>query len=166
MALHSFPRRDWSFPMKRLYQILCVGLLAALVFLPLLQVIMRDLLGAALIGSGELTRFLLICLVFVSYPLVIDNRENVVMSELRSLITGKAGIALTFLISISATIACAFLSYTAYISIMGNLTNSTPTLKIPSWIFFGATFLGAGLGALVHLRQGLHGSASPAIKGE
>ncbi|WP_321449871.1 TRAP transporter small permease subunit [uncultured Cohaesibacter sp.] len=152
--------------MKRLYQILCVGLLAALVFLPLLQVIMRDLLGAALIGSGELTRFLLICLVFVSYPLVIDNRENVVMSELRSLITGKAGIALTFLISISATIACAFLSYTAYISIMGNLTNSTPTLKIPSWIFFGATFLGAGLGALVHLRQGLHGSASPAIKGE
>ena len=66
---------------RRFLAAFCVLVLAALVMVPFIQVMMRDVAGAAIIGAEEFTRFLLIVLVFAAYPLVVAERENIVMSE-------------------------------------------------------------------------------------
>ena len=47
--------------------------------------------------------------------------------------------------------AAGFIAYVTATNISRNLTNATPTLGIPFWIFLGATFFGFAGAALVHL---------------
>lgn len=49
---------------------------------------MRDLSGAPPVGAEEITRFPLIVLVFAAYPLVVHERENIVMTEIREALPG------------------------------------------------------------------------------
>lgn len=136
---------------KRSLELVCVLLLLALVAVPFIQVIMRDVFGAAIIGAEEFTRFLLICTVFVSYPLVVENGENIVMGEIREALPDLLGRAINLLISVSAVAACGFVAVVVLLNISSNFGNATPTLKIPFWIFLGAAFLGFAGGAVVHL---------------
>ena len=136
---------------KRSLELVCVLLLGALVAVPFIQVVMRDVFGAAIIGAEEFTRFLLICTVFVSYPLVVENGENIVMGEIREALPDLLGRAINLLISVSAVAACGFVAVVVLLNISNNFGNATPTLKIPFWIFLGATFFGFAGGAVVHL---------------
>lgn len=137
--------------MRRALEIVCVLLLAALVAVPFVQVIARDVFGSAIVGAEELTRFLLICNVFVAYPLVVHHRENIVMDELLDALPAKLNRALHRLIALSAIAACGFLAWVAVENISGNMRNATPTLKIPFWIFMGATAFGFAAACLAHL---------------
>ncbi|TKA97206.1 TRAP transporter small permease [Cereibacter changlensis] len=139
--------------MRRLLEILCVLLLAALVAVPFIQVIMRDVFGAAIVGAEELTRFLLICTVFIAYPLVIDSGENIVMGELREALPPRLRSMVGMLISVCAITTCGFLAWVTVDNISANLKNATPTLKIPFWLFMGATAFGFAGACLVHLRH-------------
>lgn len=137
--------------MRKLPEIVCVCFLGALVLLPFLQVIMRDVFGAPIVGAEELTRFLLICTVFVAYPLVVNGRENIVMAEIRSILPEKANKRLDLVIALASLGACALIAVVTANTISDNLNNATPTLKIPFWIFLGANFIGFGGAAIVHL---------------
>ena len=142
--------------MRRALEIICVLLLAALVAVPFVQVIARDVFGSAIVGAEELTRFLLICSVFVAYPLVVNHGENIVMGELLDALPNRAKKTMNFLISFGAITTCGFLGLVAVQNISGNMNNSTPTLKIPFWIFMGATafgFIGAFIVHLFNLRR-------------
>lgn len=130
---------------------LCALVLLALVLTPFLQVVMRDVFGAPIIGAEELTRFLLIVLVFVSYPLVVHERENIVMTEIRDALPGAAPLALVRLSALLGAAATLFMAYVGWTTIMGNLGRATPTLGIPLWLFFGAAFLAFAGAALAHL---------------
>jgi TRAP-type C4-dicarboxylate transport system permease small subunit len=136
--------------MRRLLEIVCVILLTALVAVPFVQVVARDVYGAAIVGAEELTRFLLICNVFIAYPLVVHQRENIVMGELLDALPARLNKALHMLIALAALIACGFLCWVAVTNISGNMRNATPTLKIPFWIFMGATAFGFGAACLAH----------------
>lgn len=142
--------------MRRPLEIICVLLLAALVTVPFVQVIARDVFGSAIVGAEELTRFLLICTVFVAYPLVVRQGENIVMGELLDALPTRANKVVNFLISFGAIATCGFLGWITVDNISDNMKNATPTLKIPFWIFMGATsfgFVGACLVHLVNLRR-------------
>ncbi|MFN7104358.1 MAG: TRAP transporter small permease [Pseudorhizobium sp.] len=65
----------------RILTVVVALLTAGLVLVPTTQVVMRSIFALPFIGAEELTRFLLICLVFCSYPLVVANGENIVMGE-------------------------------------------------------------------------------------
>jgi TRAP-type C4-dicarboxylate transport system permease small subunit len=135
---------------------LTVLLLAGLVVTPSLQIVMRGLFGLPFIGSEELSRFLLICLIFTAYPLVVAEGENIVMGELKAALPALARRVLDLTISLAAVGSSAFLAWVTYQTIYGNLRNVTPTLKIPFWIFLSATligFAGAAIVHLVHLRR-------------
>ncbi len=54
-------------------------------------------------------------------------------------------------ISVSAIAVTGFIAYVTATNISKNLTNATPTLGIPFWIFLGATLFGFAGAALVHL---------------
>ncbi len=137
--------------MRRLLEILCVLLLGALVTVPFIQVIARDVFGSAIVGAEELTRFLLICTVFVAYPLVVNHGENIVMGELLDALPRRAKRAVNVLISIGAIATCGFLGWVAVDNISDNMRNTTPTLKIPFWIFMGATAFGFAGACVVHI---------------
>ena len=139
--------------MRKLLEIVSVLLLAALVAVPFIQIIAREVLGSAIVGAEELTRFLLICTVFVAYPLVVASHENIVMSELLDALPARAGRALRFVILAAGIATCGFLGWVAFQNIMGNMRGATPTLKIPFWIFMGATTFGFAGACLVHLVQ-------------
>ncbi|SFH47722.1 TRAP-type C4-dicarboxylate transport system, small permease component [Palleronia marisminoris] len=137
--------------MRRILEIICVLLLGALVTVPFVQVIARDVFGSAIVGAEELTRFLLICSVFAAYPLVVNHGENIVMGELLEALPPRANKIVNFLISFGAIATCGFLGLVAIINISENLNNATPTLKIPFWIFMGATAFGFVGACVVHL---------------
>jgi TRAP-type C4-dicarboxylate transport system permease small subunit len=128
-----------------------VVLMAGLVLVPTAQVIMRGVFVLPFIGAEELARFLLICLIFCSYPLVVANGENIVMGELKAALPRALRRIVNLAISVAAVAATAFLAYVTATNISRNLANSTPTLGIPFWIFLGAALFGFGGAALVHL---------------
>lgn len=131
-------------------ELLSVFLLGALVFVPFAQVVMRDTFNAPIIGAEEFTRFLLICVVFVAYPLVVESGENIVMGELRESMPQPVRTALNFTISVAAVIITGFIAFVVLTTIGDNLNNATPTLKIPFWLFLGSTLFGFAAAALVH----------------
>jgi TRAP-type C4-dicarboxylate transport system permease small subunit len=131
-------------------------LTAGLVLVPTAQVVMRGVFTLPFIGAEELTRFLLICLVFCSYPLVVLKGENIVMGEIKAALPVRLRRIVNISISISAIAITGFLAWVTVSNISKNLANATPTLGIPFWLFLGATafgFAGAVLVHLIHLRK-------------
>ena len=142
--------------MKKLLELLCVLLLGALILVPFVQVLMRDLFDRPIIGAEELTRFLLICCVFVAYPLVVAAGENIEMAEIRDNLPARLRRIVIRVIALASIAACAFVAVVVAMNISANLTNATPTLKIPFWLFLGAAlfgFSGAALLHIIHLRK-------------
>lgn len=136
---------------RRLLGAFCALVLVALVVVPFTQVVMRDLFGSAIIGAEEFTRFLLIVLVFTAFPIVVLERENILMAEFLQALPDPLRKALTFLITAAAVTAAGFIAYVAWQTIFRNLNNATPTLKIPFWLFLGSTFFGFAAATLAHL---------------
>lgn len=136
---------------KRMLNAFCVLVLIALVAVPFTQVIMRDVFGAAIIGAEEFTRFLLIVLVFTAFPVVVADQENIVMAEFLDALPTTVRKAVTFIITVIAIVAAGFMAYVAWQTIFRNLNNATPTLRIPFWLFLGATFFGFAAAAVAHL---------------
>jgi TRAP-type C4-dicarboxylate transport system permease small subunit len=133
-----------------------VSILFGLLAVPLLQIFMRHFLGMPIVGAEELTRFLMILLVFLGYPLVVRAGENIVMGELRAALPDMWRRGLDLGTSLIAVAGCGFLAWVTGNSIFLNLGNKTPTLGIPFYLFLGAAllaFTGAAIVHFVHLRR-------------
>ncbi len=136
---------------ERVLTAVVVMLVAGLVLVPTVQVVMRNFFGLPFIGAEELTRFLLICLVLSAYPLVVQNGENIVMGEIKAALPARLRAIVNISISVSAIAITGFLAWVTATNISKNLTNATPTLGIPFWIFLGATLFGFAGAVLVHV---------------
>ena len=136
---------------ERILTAFVVIIMAGLVLVPTAQVIMRGVFVLPFIGAEEFTRFLLICLIFCAYPLVIEHGENIVMGEFKAAMPKRLRGVVNWTISLTAIGVTGFLAYVTATNISKNLTNATPTLGIPFWIFLGATLFGFAGAALVHL---------------
>ena len=141
---------------ERILTAFVVILMMALFLVPTAQVIMRGVFVLPFIGAEELTRFLLICLIFCAYPLVVQNGENILMGEFKAAMPDRLRRITNVTISISAVAITGFMAWVTATNISRNLANATPTLGIPFWIFLGATlfgFAGAAIVHLIHLRK-------------
>lgn len=136
---------------ERLLTVFVVIIMAGLVIVPTAQVVMRGVFTLPFIGAEELTRFLLICLIFCAYPLVVQNGENIVMGEFKAMMPARLRRAVNLVISLTGIGVTGFVGYVTATNISRNLTNATPTLGIPFWIFLGATLFGFTAAAIVHL---------------
>lgn len=151
---------------ERILTAFVVLIMAGLVLVPTAQVIMRGVFVLPFIGAEEFTRFLLICLIFCAYPLVVLHGENIVMGELKAALPDRARRIVNLSISLSAIAGTGFIAWVTATNISKNLTNATPTLGIPFWIFLGATlfgFAGAALVHLIHLRKPPQAETSIAV---
>lgn len=136
---------------ERLLTTFVVIIMAGLVLVPTAQVIMRGVFVLPFIGAEEFTRFLLICLIFCAYPLVVEHGENIVMGEFKAALPARLRRMLNVVISLAAVGVTGFMGYVTATNISRNLTNATPTLGIPFWIFLGAALFGFAGAAVVHL---------------
>ena len=57
-------------------------MIAVMILLPALQVVLREVLVMPFVGAEELTRFILICLVFVTFPYMVVSVANILLVDL------------------------------------------------------------------------------------
>jgi TRAP-type C4-dicarboxylate transport system permease small subunit len=104
--------------------------------------------GADFVGAEELTRFMLICVVFVTLPFVVSSGASIRMEEILQSFPTRLRHGLRIAIAGTASLAFATASYSVGIATLSNLHNATPTLGIPYWVFFSAAFLGLLIAAI------------------
>lgn len=132
-------------------QVASVACLAALVLLPTLQVVLRDLFVSPIIGIEEVARLSLILLVFLAYPLVVDKGEDIVMAEAKAMLPRLLRRALDAVIALACAAAAFVMVWAVWEALAANPRNMTPTLKIPFWIFLVAAGIGFGGAGLLRL---------------
>jgi TRAP-type C4-dicarboxylate transport system permease small subunit len=129
-------------PVRHLFRYLGLVLLALMIALPMLQVTLRELTRFSFIGAGELTRFMLICVVFITLPYVVSSGANIRMEEITAGLPERVRRYLGLVIAATAVVAFSFAAYSIALATLRNLSNATPSLEMPYWIFFSAAFLG------------------------
>ncbi len=135
-------------PMRLLLRWLGVALLVVMIAMPAVQVVLREFIRAPFVGAEELTRFMLICVVFVTLPFVVSSGASIRMEEILQSFPTRLRDGLRIAIAGTAAIAFATASYSVGIATLSNLHNATPTLGIPYWVFFSAAFIGLLLAAV------------------
>ena len=116
-------------------------MLIAMVSLPFIQVVSREIFSSPIIGVEELARFMLICSVFLALPYVVSAGANIRMEEIVSMFPARLIRLLKLLASATAVATFAAMAVASLVAIRANLDNSTPTLGIPYWIFLGAALV-------------------------
>ena len=117
-------------------------MLAAMVALPFIQVMAREVFASPIVGAEELARFMLICTVCVALPYVASAGANIRMEEFLGFLPRGLVRAVQLVIAATAIAAFAVAALSSLVAIRSNLDNATPTLGIPYWIFLGAAFTG------------------------
>lgn len=135
-------------PVRLLLRWLGVTLLVVMIAMPAVQVVLREFVRAPFVGAEELTRFMLICVVFVTLPFVVSSGASIRMEEILQSFPARLRDGLRIAIAGTAALAFATASYSVGIATLSNLHNATPTLGIPYWVFFSAAFLGLLLAAV------------------
>lgn len=135
-------------PVRWTLRRLAIALLAVLVTMPALQVFLREVLRTPFIGAEELSRFMLICVVFVTLPTVVASGANVRMEEVLGAIPRPIQRVLRILIAATGAAAFGVAAGSVLIATLRNLNNATPTLAIPYYVFFSAAFMGLAVAAL------------------
>jgi TRAP-type C4-dicarboxylate transport system permease small subunit len=129
-------------PVRKAFRLLSIALLALVISLPGLQIFLREITHTPFIGAAELARFMLICTVFIALPYVISSGANIRMEEIQLAMPAPVLRILRIFIPFLGTVSFGFIVYSTFIATISNLNNATPTLGIPYFIFFSATFLG------------------------
>lgn len=129
-------------PVRKVFRIVSIALLALVISLPGLQIFLREVTHTPFIGAAELVRFMLICTVFIAFPYVVSSGANIRMEEIQLSLPSPIVRILRLLIPFTGFLCFGFIVYSTFVATISNLKNATPTLGIPYYIFFSATFLG------------------------
>lgn len=134
-------------PIRNAFRYVSVAMLVLMLILPALQVVLRQIFQAPFIGSEELTRFMLIGVVFVALPYVVASGAAIRMEEILSLFGRWGRATVGVVISATAVVGFGVAAVAVAVATLRNLDNATPTLGIPYWVFFSAAQLGFGMAA-------------------
>jgi TRAP-type C4-dicarboxylate transport system permease small subunit len=129
-------------PVRRVLRWASLAMVAVMIALPAVQVVLREVLNLPFIGAEELTRFMLICVVFVTFPYVVASGANIRLEEGLHLLPNTLQRAIHIVIAATGAVTLAVAAVAIAVATMRNLQNATPTLGIPYWVFFSASFLG------------------------
>lgn len=132
-------------PLRWVFRWGSVAMLVAMVALPFIQVVAREVLSVPIIGAEELARFMLICTVFIALPYVVSAGANIRMEEFLGFLPAGVVRGVRLAIAAVAVLAFAVAAASSMVAIGSNLDNATPTLGIPYWIFLGAACVGLGM---------------------
>jgi TRAP-type C4-dicarboxylate transport system permease small subunit len=120
-------------------------LLALLIATPLAQIVMRSVFNVPMSGAEELTRYFLICAVFLAAPLVTLDGAQIGMEEFQALIPARPRWWLQLAIEVAGIVFFGFVAVAAAVTISNNLRNQTATLEMPIWLFMAPLAVGMAL---------------------
>jgi TRAP-type C4-dicarboxylate transport system permease small subunit len=129
-------------PVRRMLRWTSLVMIAVMITLPALQVVLREALNLPFVGAEELTRFMLICVVFVTFPYVVVSGTNIRLEEGLLLLPKHLQRGIHVAIAATGAVTLAVAAAAIAVATLRNLQNATPTLGIPYWVFFSASFLG------------------------
>ncbi|MBL8323675.1 MAG: TRAP transporter small permease [Rubrivivax sp.] len=138
-------------PLRALRAVLrwvCFALLALLIATPLAQIVMRSVFNVPMSGAEELTRYFLICAVFVAAPLVTFGGGQIAMEEVQARIPARPRWWLQMAIEVAGIAFFGLMAVAAAVTISNNLRNQTATLEMPFWLFMAPLVVGMALLAL------------------
>lgn len=124
---------------------LSFALLALLIATPLAQIVMRSVFNVPMSGAEELTRYFLVCAVFVAAPLVTFEGGQIAMEEVQALVPARPRWWLQMLIEVAGVGFFALMAVAAVVTIGNNLNNRTATLEMPFWLFMAPLVVGMAL---------------------
>ncbi len=142
--------RTWSL-IERVLGLVAVAALAALILLPSLQVVLRGVFNAPLIGLEEATRWGLIILVFLAAPLLLSTNEQIRLAEFINYLPHRARVLLERLILVISGFSVAIIAYAGVLSVLRNINTRTSTLDIPFWLFAAPMLIGFAAAALGYI---------------
>ena len=120
-----------------------MALLALLVVTPLAQIVMRGIFNLPFAGAEELTRYFLICLVFIASSWVTQQGGQIRMEEFQALVPPKPRWLLQLAIDVSGIALFAVVLAAGLVTIRNNLENQTATLEMPFWLFMAPLVIGS-----------------------
>ncbi len=135
-------------PLRRALRWASLAMVSVMIALPAVQVVLREVLELPFIGAEELTRFMLICVVFVTFPYVVVSGTNIRLEEGLHLLPTPLQRAIHVAIAATGTLTLGIAAVAIAVATLRNLQNATPTLGIPYWVFFSASFFGFLFAAL------------------
>lgn len=133
--------------------VVVVALLLGLVAILALQIVLRDVFAAPIVGLEEVTRMLMILMVWIAYPLVVSAGENIVMAELKAGLPARLRRSMDLVIGLACITAALLMVWATWEALAANPRNMTPTLRIPFWIYLAAAAFGFAGAAVLHLRR-------------
>ena len=139
--------------LRRLTVVACLLLLAALIFTPSLQIVMRGIFNVPMSGAEELTRYFLIALTLLGAAHVTHQGGQIRMQEFQAMLPARLRFAVQMLIEVAAVGMFALMALASVFSISQNLTNQTATLEMPYWLFMAPMTVGMTLLTLESLAQ-------------
>jgi TRAP-type C4-dicarboxylate transport system permease small subunit len=127
---------------------LALAALASLVLLPALQIVMRDIFTAPIIGLEEATRYGLIVLVFLAVPSLLLCNEQIRLTEFVVRLPRSLRTAIERVTLILSGISFAVIAAAGMASALKNASTRTPTLDIPFWLFTLPMVVGLAVAAV------------------
>ena len=139
--------------LRRALVAVCLLLLAALIFTPALQIVMRGVFNVPMSGAEELTRYFLIALTLLGAAHVTHEGGQIRMQEFQALLPARLRFTVQLLIESAAAGMFALMAVASVVSISNNLNNQTATLEMPYWLFMAPMTIGMTLLTLESLAQ-------------
>ncbi len=116
--------------------------LVLLVGMTVVLIALRSVFSVSFVGSDELSRYLLICLVFLALPEVTRIDGHIKMRELAALLPPSWRKALEFVVAVSGFLSFGVVTVSTLENVLGNLGTVTPSLSMPYFLFFAPTLIG------------------------
>ena len=139
--------------LRRALVAVCLLLLAALIFTPALQIVMRGVFNVPMSGAEELARYFLIALTLMGAAQVTREGGQIRMQEFQALLPQRLRFVLQVFIELCAVGMFGLMAVAAALSISQNLNNQTATLEMPYWLFMAPLLVGMALLTLESLLQ-------------
>ncbi len=142
-------------------QIVTSSILLLLVVTPVTQITLR-LLSAPLIGAEEMSRYLLIALIFLGAPWAVWFGGHIAMDQFQNYFPKQCVTWLRIIITTTSIFVFGFLAISATFLIKKMHANTSPALVVPFWVIMSPVAVGFLLLAIeyvVELVSGLKNSA-------
>ena len=124
---------------------LSLALLALLILTPLAQIVMRGVFNVPMAGAEELARYFLITLTFVAASYVTQQGGQIRMEELQGVVPTRPRWWLQLGIELSGIAMFGIVFVAGVVTTLNNLSNQTPTLEMPFWLFMAPLVVGSAL---------------------
>jgi TRAP-type C4-dicarboxylate transport system permease small subunit len=122
-------------------QIVTSLILLLLVVTPVTQIILR-LLSAPFIGAEEMTRYLLIALIFLGSPLAVWVGGHITMDQFQRFFPKRFNVWLRIIIAASSVLVFCFLTVSGISLISKMYANTSPALVVPFWVVMSPVAVG------------------------